>query len=57
MADAANRNNTLAEDECSYQLWLEGYLEQLEGKVAWEEFRERHFDTPEYYELVLALMG
>jgi hypothetical protein len=57
MADAANRNNTLAEDECSYQLWLEGYLEQLEGKEAWKEFRERHFDTPEYYELVLALMG
>jgi hypothetical protein len=37
--------------------WLEGYLEQLEGKEALREYQERHYDIPEYYELVAALMA
>jgi hypothetical protein len=35
--------------------WLEDYLERLEGKEAYREFQERHYDTPEYYALVASL--
>ena len=49
---------TLSQDttaeEHSYS-WLEDYLERLEGKEAYREFQERHYDTPEYYALVASV--
>ena len=41
-------------EEHSYS-WLVDYLERLEGKEAYREFQERHYDTPEYYALVASL--
>jgi hypothetical protein len=37
--------------------WLEDYLQQLEGKEGLREFQERHYDTPEYYELLASLLA
>lgn len=55
MTNPVDRNNT--EDRLSYFSWLESYLEQLTGEETRREFQERHYETPEYYELVAALMG
>ena len=57
MTNQLNCNNTHHEDGLSYFSWLEGYLEQLTGEEARREFQERHYETPEYHELVAALMG
>ncbi len=57
MTDAMGRHDTCGEDEIRYFSWLEDYLEQLAGKEALGEFQRRHYDTPEYYELVAALMA
>ena len=57
MTNPLDRNNTHHEDGSSYFSWLEGYLEQLTGEETRREFQERHYETPEYYELVAALMG
>lgn len=57
MANPVDRNNISQEDGLSYFSWLEGYLEQLTGEEARKEFEERHYETPEYHELVAALMG
>ncbi len=50
-----NKNHT--EGGYHHLSWLEDYLEQLEGKEALREFQERHYDTPEYYELLASLMA
>lgn len=57
MTNAMDRYNAHGEDEIRYFSWLEDYLEQLAGEEAVGEFRRRHYDTPEYYELVAALMA
>jgi hypothetical protein len=57
MTNPVDRNNTHHEDGLSYFSWLEGYLEQLTGEEIRKEFQEHHYETPEYYELVAALMG
>jgi hypothetical protein len=57
MTNSVDANKTHKEDGLSYFSWLEGYLEQLTGEEARKEFQERHYETPEYYELVAALMG
>lgn len=57
MTNAVDRHNAHSEDEIRYFSWLEGCLEQLAGEEALGEFRRRHYDTPEYYELVTALMA
>ena len=57
MKDAADRNNTHAEDEGQYSLRLEDYLTQLEGREAWREFQERYHDKPGYYELLASLLA
>lgn len=57
MTNAVDRYNAHIEDEIRYFSWLEDYLEQLAGEEALGEFRRRHYDTPEYYELVAALMA
>ena len=57
MTNSVDHNNTRQEDGLIYFSWLEGYLEQLTGEEAHKEFQERHYETPEYYELVAALMA
>lgn len=57
MTDPVDGNDTQHEHGLSYFSWLEGYLEQLTGEEVRKEFQERHYETPEYYELVAALMG
>ncbi len=57
MTNPVDRNKTHPEGEYQYFSWLEDYLEQLEGKEGLREFQERHYDTPEYYELLASLMA
>jgi hypothetical protein len=57
MTTVAACYKTHVEDQGRYYLWLEDYLERLEGKEAHGEFQEREHDTPEYYELVASLMA
>ena len=57
MTHPVDCNKIHTEGAYHYLSWLEDYLEQLEGKEALREFQERHYDIPEYYELVAALMA
>jgi hypothetical protein len=51
------RNKTHTEGEYQYLSWLEDYLEQLEGREALKDSQERHYDIPEYYQLLASLMA
>ena len=55
MTNVAARNEAYAEEGCQYRSRLEDYLEWLVGEGAYEEFRDSHYGTPEYYALVASL--
>jgi hypothetical protein len=57
MTNTADCTKTHVEDNGRHHSRLEGYLERLEDKEAYRDFRERDRDTSEYYELVASLIA
>jgi hypothetical protein len=57
VTNAVDRNRTRTEASGQDFSWLEDYLEHLEGKEAWRDFQEGHYDSPEYYALLASLMA
>ncbi|HZY56740.1 MAG TPA: hypothetical protein VFE09_02955 [Rubrobacteraceae bacterium] len=55
MTNVAVCDNIDIEEKCHYYSWLEDYLERLEGKEAYREFQERHYDSHKYYALIASL--
>lgn len=57
MTDQHPPSEPRAADHLDYFSRLESNLEQLAGEEAWTEFQQGHFDTPEYRDLISALMA
>jgi hypothetical protein len=55
MTNTADCTKTHVEDKGHHHSRLEGYLERLEDKKAYRDFRERDRGTSDYYELVESL--
>jgi hypothetical protein len=55
MTNVAACDAAYSEERSHYYLWLEDYLERLNGKEAYREFQDGRCDDSWYYALVVSV--